>query len=162
MWCEELIKKEFNESCNFDVDDAVQKLEKLGIVAQVRFSFLSYFSFTFLFFILFLSIWQFQCNVTIRTLSLSSTCNKYSLIEWISQRSHIWTFGFHLKWFYKQWNKEGLIRFSFAHISEKLISYKVGRFFLTFMWMISFIWTVHCCCKCENWTFLNGSVYFIV
>lgn len=56
MWCEELIKKEFNESCNFDVDDAVQKLEKLGIVAQVRFSFLSYFSFTFLFFILFLSI----------------------------------------------------------------------------------------------------------
>ncbi|XP_030956203.1 uncharacterized protein LOC115978324 isoform X1 [Quercus lobata] len=34
VWCEELIKKEFNESCNFDVDDAVQKLEKLGIVAQ--------------------------------------------------------------------------------------------------------------------------------
>lgn len=33
-WCEELIKDEFNESCNFDVDDAVEKLEKLGIVAQ--------------------------------------------------------------------------------------------------------------------------------
>ncbi|PON50487.1 hypothetical protein TorRG33x02_314130 [Trema orientale] len=33
-WCEELIKDEFNESCNFDVDDAVQKLEKLGIVAR--------------------------------------------------------------------------------------------------------------------------------
>uniref|UniRef100_A0A5B6ZPV4 Aminopeptidase n=1 Tax=Davidia involucrata TaxID=16924 RepID=A0A5B6ZPV4_DAVIN len=32
--CEELIKEEFNESCNFDVDDAVQKLEKLGIVAR--------------------------------------------------------------------------------------------------------------------------------
>ncbi|GMY12964.1 hypothetical protein FCV25MIE_08203 [Fagus crenata] len=34
MWSEELIKKEFGESCNFDVDDAVQKLEKLGIVTQ--------------------------------------------------------------------------------------------------------------------------------
>ncbi|KAF4385660.1 hypothetical protein F8388_010216 [Cannabis sativa] len=33
-WCEELIKEEFGESCNFDVDDAVQKLEKLGIVAR--------------------------------------------------------------------------------------------------------------------------------
>ncbi|KAK0591007.1 hypothetical protein LWI29_034354 [Acer saccharum] len=32
--CEELIKDEFGESCNFDVDDAVQKLEKLGIVAR--------------------------------------------------------------------------------------------------------------------------------
>ncbi|XP_059640094.1 uncharacterized protein LOC132282436 [Cornus florida] len=32
--CEELIKEEFGESCNFDVDDAVQKLEKLGIVAR--------------------------------------------------------------------------------------------------------------------------------
>ncbi|PON50488.1 hypothetical protein TorRG33x02_314140 [Trema orientale] len=32
--CEELIKEEFGESCNFDVDDAVQKLEKLGIVSQ--------------------------------------------------------------------------------------------------------------------------------
>ncbi|VFQ96648.1 unnamed protein product [Cuscuta campestris] len=30
--CEELIKEKFNESCNFDVDDAIQKLEKLGIV----------------------------------------------------------------------------------------------------------------------------------
>lgn len=32
--CEELIKEEFGESCNFDVDDAVQKLEKMGIVAR--------------------------------------------------------------------------------------------------------------------------------
>ncbi|GAB4848620.1 hypothetical protein Ancab_003326 [Ancistrocladus abbreviatus] len=32
--CEELIKEEFGESCNFDVDDAVYKLEKLGIVAR--------------------------------------------------------------------------------------------------------------------------------
>ncbi|KAL5080641.1 hypothetical protein RYX36_009062 [Vicia faba] len=32
--CEELIKEEFNESCNFDVDDAVHKLEKLGIVTR--------------------------------------------------------------------------------------------------------------------------------
>ncbi|KAK6912908.1 Protein of unknown function DUF3754 [Dillenia turbinata] len=32
--CEELIKEEFGEICNFDVDDAVQKLEKLGIVSQ--------------------------------------------------------------------------------------------------------------------------------
>lgn len=35
QWCEDLIKEEFNESCNFDVDDAVDKLEKLGIVARV-------------------------------------------------------------------------------------------------------------------------------
>ncbi|XP_027350271.1 uncharacterized protein LOC113861562 isoform X2 [Abrus precatorius] len=34
QWCEELIKEEFNEECNFDVDDAVQKLEKLGIVTR--------------------------------------------------------------------------------------------------------------------------------
>ncbi|KAG5534641.1 hypothetical protein RHGRI_022683 [Rhododendron griersonianum] len=32
--CEELIMEEFNERCNFDVDDAVQKLQKLGIVSQ--------------------------------------------------------------------------------------------------------------------------------
>lgn len=32
--CEELIKDEFGVSCNFDVDDAVQKLEKLGIVTR--------------------------------------------------------------------------------------------------------------------------------
>ncbi|KAJ0052140.1 hypothetical protein Pint_02506 [Pistacia integerrima] len=32
--CEELIKEKFSESCNFDVDDAVEKLEKLGIVSQ--------------------------------------------------------------------------------------------------------------------------------
>ncbi|KAG8656055.1 hypothetical protein MANES_04G093800v8 [Manihot esculenta] len=36
--CEDLIKEDFGESCNFDVDDAVQKLEKLGIVSQVKFS----------------------------------------------------------------------------------------------------------------------------
>ena len=34
--CEELIKEQFNDDCNFDVDDAVQKLEKLGIVTRVR------------------------------------------------------------------------------------------------------------------------------
>ncbi|RDX63396.1 hypothetical protein CR513_58181, partial [Mucuna pruriens] len=33
-WCEELIREEFGENCNFDVDDAVQKLEKLGIVTK--------------------------------------------------------------------------------------------------------------------------------
>lgn len=32
--CEELIKEEFGEVCNFDVDDAVQKLEKLRIVSR--------------------------------------------------------------------------------------------------------------------------------
>ncbi|XP_044501321.1 uncharacterized protein LOC123222750 isoform X2 [Mangifera indica] len=32
--CEDLIKEEFGESCNFDVDDAVQKLEKLGIISR--------------------------------------------------------------------------------------------------------------------------------
>ncbi|KAL5793515.1 hypothetical protein ACOSP7_002109 [Xanthoceras sorbifolium] len=32
--CEELIKKEFGENCNFDVDDAVQKLQKLKIVSR--------------------------------------------------------------------------------------------------------------------------------
>ncbi|KAL1151458.1 hypothetical protein V6Z11_A09G043500 [Gossypium hirsutum] len=32
--CEELIKEEFEESCNFDVDDAVDKLEKLKIVSR--------------------------------------------------------------------------------------------------------------------------------
>lgn len=36
-WCEELIKEEFGEECDFDVDDAVGKLEKLGIVSRVRF-----------------------------------------------------------------------------------------------------------------------------
>ncbi|KAK7290567.1 hypothetical protein RIF29_05080 [Crotalaria pallida] len=34
QWCEELIKEEFGEECNFDVDDAVDKLEKLGIVTR--------------------------------------------------------------------------------------------------------------------------------
>lgn len=37
QWCEELIKEEFGEECNFDVDDAVHKLEKFGIVSRVRF-----------------------------------------------------------------------------------------------------------------------------
>lgn len=37
QWCEELIKEEFGEDCDFDVDDAVGKLEKLGIVSRVRF-----------------------------------------------------------------------------------------------------------------------------
>ncbi|KAL3630893.1 hypothetical protein CASFOL_023877 [Castilleja foliolosa] len=32
--CEELIRDEFGERCNFDVDDAVHKLEKLGIVCR--------------------------------------------------------------------------------------------------------------------------------
>ncbi|CAL5372002.1 unnamed protein product [Camellia sinensis] len=41
LLCKELIKEEFGERCNFDVDDAAQKLEKLGIVALViLFSFL--------------------------------------------------------------------------------------------------------------------------
>ncbi|KAK7396001.1 hypothetical protein VNO78_16669 [Psophocarpus tetragonolobus] len=34
QWSEELIKEEFGEECNFDVDDAVEKLEKLGIVTR--------------------------------------------------------------------------------------------------------------------------------
>uniref|UniRef100_A0A803LR56 Aminopeptidase n=3 Tax=Chenopodium quinoa TaxID=63459 RepID=A0A803LR56_CHEQI len=34
LHCEELIKEEFGQSCNFDVDDAVQKLEKLGVVSR--------------------------------------------------------------------------------------------------------------------------------
>lgn len=34
--CEQLIKEEFGEHCNFDVDDAVYKLEKLGIVSRVN------------------------------------------------------------------------------------------------------------------------------
>ncbi|KAF6169758.1 hypothetical protein GIB67_004150 [Kingdonia uniflora] len=32
--CEDLIVEEFGEKCNFDVDDAVHKLEKLGIVTR--------------------------------------------------------------------------------------------------------------------------------
>ncbi|CAO2829813.1 unnamed protein product [Amaranthus hypochondriacus] len=34
LHCEALIKEEFDESCNFEVDDAVQKLEKLGVVSR--------------------------------------------------------------------------------------------------------------------------------
>jgi len=37
--CEELIKEEFDARCNFDVDDAVGKLEKLGIVGRVNLLF---------------------------------------------------------------------------------------------------------------------------
>ena len=40
--CEELIKEEFGKSCNFDVDDAVEKLEKLGIITRVSNQFLSF------------------------------------------------------------------------------------------------------------------------
>ncbi|KAK7271072.1 hypothetical protein RJT34_26678 [Clitoria ternatea] len=32
--CEEILKEEFGETCNFDVDDAIEKLEKLGIVTK--------------------------------------------------------------------------------------------------------------------------------
>lgn len=35
--CEDLIKEEFGQQCNFDVVDAVQKLERLGIVSRVSF-----------------------------------------------------------------------------------------------------------------------------
>ncbi|KVI09270.1 Protein of unknown function DUF3754 [Cynara cardunculus var. scolymus] len=34
LQCEELIKEEFDASCNFDVDDAVHKLEQMGIVTR--------------------------------------------------------------------------------------------------------------------------------
>ncbi|KAL3722916.1 hypothetical protein ACJRO7_035155 [Eucalyptus globulus] len=34
--CEELIKEQFGASCNFDVDDAVDKLEKLKIVSRLQ------------------------------------------------------------------------------------------------------------------------------
>ncbi|GJN04728.1 hypothetical protein PR202_ga22298 [Eleusine coracana subsp. coracana] len=34
--CEQLIKEEFGVECNFDVVDAVKKLEKLGIVSRVK------------------------------------------------------------------------------------------------------------------------------
>ena len=37
--CELLIKEQFNENCNFDIDDAIHKLEKLGIVYKVKTSF---------------------------------------------------------------------------------------------------------------------------
>jgi hypothetical protein len=33
--CEDLIQEEFGVQCNFDVHDAVQKLERLGIVQRV-------------------------------------------------------------------------------------------------------------------------------
>jgi hypothetical protein len=34
--CEELIKEEFGADCNFDVHDAIKKLEKLSIVHRVN------------------------------------------------------------------------------------------------------------------------------
>ncbi|XVF59937.1 hypothetical protein PTKIN_Ptkin08bG0001600 [Pterospermum kingtungense] len=34
LLCEQLIKENFGDDCNFDVDDAVRKLQKLGIVTQ--------------------------------------------------------------------------------------------------------------------------------
>lgn len=34
LQCEELISEEFGGNCNFDVDDAVQKLEKMGVVGR--------------------------------------------------------------------------------------------------------------------------------
>lgn len=34
--CEELLESEFGEKCHFDVVDTIKKLEKLGIVLQVR------------------------------------------------------------------------------------------------------------------------------
>ncbi|PIA40618.1 hypothetical protein AQUCO_02500374v1 [Aquilegia coerulea] len=34
LQCEELINEEFGANCNFDVDDAIQKLEKMGVVAR--------------------------------------------------------------------------------------------------------------------------------
>lgn len=34
MRCEELIQVQFDQSCNFEVDDAVHKLEKLGILIR--------------------------------------------------------------------------------------------------------------------------------
>ena len=34
--CEELIKEEFGAECNFDVHDAIKKLEKLSIVHRVN------------------------------------------------------------------------------------------------------------------------------
>ncbi|KAL6139625.1 hypothetical protein ACLB2K_057927 [Fragaria x ananassa] len=43
-WCEELIKEEFGGSCNFDVDDAVEKLEKLGIVSRLEPVFVDYWN----------------------------------------------------------------------------------------------------------------------
>lgn len=40
--CEELIKDEFGAECNFDVHDAIQKLEKLSIVHRVHLSHFFY------------------------------------------------------------------------------------------------------------------------
>jgi hypothetical protein len=47
--CEELIKEEFGAECNFDVHDAIKKLEKLSIVHRVNqfFLMLKYILLTF-------------------------------------------------------------------------------------------------------------------
>jgi hypothetical protein len=34
--CEHLLATKFNEKCDFEVDDAISKLEKLEIVSKVR------------------------------------------------------------------------------------------------------------------------------
>jgi hypothetical protein len=34
--CEQLLATKFNEKCDFEVDDAISKLEKLEIVSKVR------------------------------------------------------------------------------------------------------------------------------
>jgi hypothetical protein len=44
LQCEELIKEEFGAECNFDVHDAVKKLEKLGIIHRVNLSTNSFWS----------------------------------------------------------------------------------------------------------------------
>lgn len=37
--CEELIKEKFGLLCNFEEEDAIQKLDKLEIITRVNFSF---------------------------------------------------------------------------------------------------------------------------
>lgn len=47
LQCEELIQEEFGLQCNFEVMDAVQKLERLGIITRVSSHiFFSYFHFS--------------------------------------------------------------------------------------------------------------------
>lgn len=38
-WCEELMVIKFGEKCDFDVEDVLEKLEKLQIIMKVSFSF---------------------------------------------------------------------------------------------------------------------------
>lgn len=47
MQCEELIQEEFGLQCNFEVMDAVQKLERLGIITRVSSYILFYFYYHF-------------------------------------------------------------------------------------------------------------------